>query len=111
MSAIMQHESNGGKNCGAGRSGERGCLQYLPDTWIAFAKEVLGYIPPQSPINEQYVASVMIQKWLNRGHDVDDVARIWNQGNAGPCVTGVNSYNVEYNSCDYQRAVLAYYHR
>ncbi len=39
--------------------------------------------------------------------DEDNVARIWNQGNAGPCVKGTNSKGVKYNSCAYEKKILA----
>lgn len=73
--------------------------------------EVLGYIAPQTPINEEYVTLVVIQKWLDSGHDVRDIALFWNQGNNGPCIKGINELGVPYDSCEYQATVLAYYHR
>jgi len=53
------------------------------------------------------VALKKIQQHFNQGHDEDNVARIWNQGNAGPCVIGTNSSGVDYNSCAYEKKVLA----
>ncbi len=96
-------------NCGAGQSGEHGCLQYLPYVWEMRSEEVLGYIAKQTPINEMYVTLIVVQKWLNSGYDVADIALFWNQGNNGPCIKGTNDKGVEYNSCEYREQVLAYY--
>lgn len=60
-----------------------------------------------TPVNERYVALHKIQHHLNDGYTDADVARIWNQGNAGPCVRGVNGHGVAYDSCAYQAKVLA----
>jgi hypothetical protein len=60
-----------------------------------------------TPINEYYVALHKIQAHLNQGHDEGDIARIWNQGNAGPCVAGTNKHGVKYDSCAYERKVVA----
>jgi hypothetical protein len=51
----------------------------------------------------------MIEQWLSEGYDEDDIARIWNQGNAGNCVRGINKHNVPYDSCKYERQVMAIY--
>jgi hypothetical protein len=81
----------------------------MPNIWISYAEEVLGYVPEQTPNNEEYVAAIKIQKWLNLGHDVDNIARLWNQGSAGPCIVGINDQGVPYDSCKYEQVILAYY--
>lgn len=62
-------------------------------------------------INERYVATVKIQSWLNEGKTASQIALLWNQGNLRKCSSGVNDYGVEYDSCGYVEAVLAYYHQ
>ena len=79
----------------------------MPMTWDYWSERVIGYIAEQTPINELYVALHKIQEHLNAGYDEGDVARIWNQGNAGPCVIGTNSKGVAYNSCLYEKKILA----
>lgn len=104
--AIIHVESRG--NCDAkGASGENGCMQFMPSTWAAYSKQVLGYVADMTPTNEKYVALIKITEWMRDGHDMDNVARIWNQGNAGPCGSGVNSKGVPYDSCAHEAAVLA----
>jgi len=90
-------------------SGENGCFQFLGDTWNAFSKEVLGYVAPHTGINEEYVATVKIQKWLEAGKSVEQIALLWNQGHVGKCSRGTNQHGVDYDSCEYAVAVLAYY--
>lgn len=110
VEALEYNESRGGLNCGRGSSGENGCFQYLPTTWVDRSIEVLGYVAPQTKINEKYVTLIVVQSWLNEGYSVGDVALKWNQGNTGPCIAGTNSDGVEYNSCEYREKLLAYYH-
>lgn len=94
--------------CGApGASGERGCFQFMEGTWRYWSTKVFGYVEQMTPVNERYVALQKIQHHLNEGYSEASIARIWNQGNAGPCVSGVNQYGVHYDSCSYERKVLA----
>ena len=97
-----------GGNCKArGKSGEGGCYQFLDGTWAYWSRHVFGQVEPMTPINEEYVALHKIQLHLNQGHDEASIARIWNQGNAGPCIRGVNRHQVAFDSCAYQKKVLA----
>lgn len=83
-------------------------MQYLPSTWRLFSIDVYGEVKEQTPVRERYVAYKMIEKWLGEGYDADDVARIWNQGHAGKCKAGTNKHGVNYDSCAYERQVLAH---
>lgn len=60
-----------------------------------------------TPTNERYVALAKIEHHLQEGYTPSEVARIWNQGNAGPCRAGVNRFGVRYDSCKYVRLVMA----
>ncbi|MCP6727373.1 MAG: hypothetical protein KJI69_05190 [Patescibacteria group bacterium] len=107
---IRKIESQNGTDCGRGDSGEYGCFQFLPETWKLFSKEVLGYVAPQTIINEEYVATIKIEKWLRQGLTVKEVALRWNQGShKKKCSAGVNKFGVEYNSCEYVNLVLKHY--
>lgn len=75
----------------------------MPKTWAYWSNRVIGEVAQQTPINERYVALHKIQAHLNEGYDEAEIARIWNQGNAGPCSKGINKYGVEYDSCLYER--------
>jgi len=104
--AIVSAES-GGKCAQRGATGEWGCFQFMPRTWIEASHRFLGYVAEQTPATERYVALLKIQSYFEQGHDEDNIARIWNQGNAGPCVRGINSSGVAYDSCSYEQKVLA----
>lgn len=82
-------------------------MQWLDSTWQAYSREVYGEVREMTYSRERYVAYRMIEKWLAQGLDADDIARKWNQGNAGPCITGINSHGVPFDSCAYQKKVLA----
>ena len=89
----------------------------MPNTWKAHSKEVLGYVAPLTKINEEYVASVKIQKMQNVGKNVRQIALVWNQGNdKKPCIKGVATVKVDnkvrkvnYDSCEYADTVVKYY--
>ncbi len=104
--AIKQTESEGGVLCGRGKSGELGCYQFLPETWALFSKEVIGYLAPLTPVNEEYVAVNKIEQWLRDGHTIKQIALLWNQGHTSRCKSGVNEFGVEFDSCEYVNEVL-----
>ena len=54
-------------------------------------------------IRERYVATVMIESWLDSGLTASQVFLRWNAGGAVVCSSGVNSHGVEYDSCSYVR--------
>ena len=73
----------------------------MPQTWAYWSKAALGYVAKQTPTTERYVALYKIQTHINQGYSDNQIALIWNQGNAGQCKSGVNSKGVYYNSCEY----------
>jgi len=81
----------------------------MPATWRSHSHQVFGEVLPKTPEREWLVAVRMIEKWLDQGYDERGIARIWNQGNAGPCVRGINRHNVAYDSCAYEQKVTAIY--
>lgn len=79
----------------------------MPSTWRLFSKEVYGEVRPMTPERERYVATRIIQSWLNNGHSAFEVALRWNGGT--PTIKrGVNKYGVEYDTGAYARKVVAY---
>lgn len=81
-------------------------MQYLAGTWRLHSMQVYGEIREKTPEREWYVAVTMIERWLESGHDERAIARLWNQGNVGQCVRGVNKHGVRYDSCAYQEAIV-----
>jgi hypothetical protein len=102
----MVVESGGNFNA-RGASGENGRMQFMPATWKMWSKDIAGKVLPFTEGNEYYVAVMKIDGWLKTGYSEADITLIWNQGHAGPCRAGVNRHNVPFDSCAYQRAVLA----
>jgi hypothetical protein len=47
-----------------------------------------------------------IEKWLEKGLTDRQIFLIWNQGNYGPCKSGINKYGVAYDSCAYAEKAL-----
>jgi hypothetical protein len=88
-----------------GKSGEYGCLQFLPSTWRQWSSDVLGYTPEMTKTNEMYVASVKIEGWLRDGLDPEQIAVMWNSGGTQHRV-GVNKHGVPYNTYAYATKVL-----
>ena len=78
-------------------------------TWEAYSLEIIGYVALQTPINEEYVATKMIEKWLIQKMTVEQIALKWNQGNNSSCSSGINKHNIKYDSCEYVESVKKYY--
>jgi hypothetical protein len=97
---------SGGDCTARGKSGEVGCLQFLPSTWAMWSTEVFGYVPEMSKINELYVASAKITKWLFQGHTEEQIAVLWNSGGTTH-KKGVNKYGVPYDTFAYAKLVLS----
>lgn len=108
LTEVIAYIETGGKmDCElTGLSGEKGCFQFLPSTWEAYSKEVLGYIAEQTPENEVIIAHWKIKNWLEKGYSDREIFLIWNQGNSGPCKSGVNRHGVAYDSCAYAEKAL-----
>jgi hypothetical protein len=102
-------ETKGVKNCHSvpGKSREKGCLQYLESTYRAHSRTVLGYVAPRSKVNEEYVATKMVERWLRKGYSAHSIALMWNGGDT-QIKSGVNSYGEPYNTGVYAQKVLAY---
>lgn len=81
----------------------------MPSIWVAYSTEVAGRVLPMSPENEEYVAIRMIESWLDRGLSDAQVVLKWNHpaGVVNGCGSGVNAHGVKWDSCSYQKNVLA----
>jgi hypothetical protein len=79
----------------------------MPATWAAHSKEIYGEVRVYTPERERYVATKIIQKWLDQGLDAKAIALRWNAGGAKQCSSGINRHGVAYDSCAYQAKVLA----
>lgn len=97
----------GGRCDVRGKSGEKGCLQYLDATWKAHSMLILGEVRAMEPEVERYVAVRMVERWLAQGYTKSQIPLLWNQGNVGRCGAGVNRHGVKYDSCNYQNKVLS----
>lgn len=91
-----------------GKSGEQGCLQYMPQTWRWLSQKHIGYVAPQSQVNELYVAILEIQTQLNRGLNEHTIFLKWNGGD-GRIKSGYNKLGVWYDTGHYAQKALAYY--
>lgn len=80
----------------------------MPSTWRLFAKEIYGEFREQTPQRERYVVTMMVQKWVEQGLSVSQIALRWNAGGATRCSSGINRHGVEYDSCAHVQKVLAY---
>lgn len=83
----------------------------MPDTWVVWSQEVLGYVPALTEHTERYVALKKIQGWLNQGLTARQIALKWNSGRHDKCVKGVNRQGVAYDSCTYSEKVVSLTYR
>ncbi len=84
-----------------GQSGEVGCFQFLPATFNGYAKDVLGYIPEMTDENQEQVALLKIEQWLEDGLTPKEIFLIWNTGRNQGCSSGYNKHGVFFDSCAY----------
>lgn len=104
---ILKIETGDTLDCSlTGLSGERGCYQFMPSTWNAYSKEIYGEILPINEEREQFVVQQKVKKWLDQGKTARQIFLIWNQGNSGECVRGINRHGVPYDSCAYAEKAL-----
>jgi len=106
--AIRAVES-GGNYKAKGASGESGAYQFMPSTWKGWAKTYLGDSnAPMTKENQNKVAVMKIDDYLNQGYTPRQVALAWNGGTPVE-KKGVNKYGVKYDSGAYANKVLAQY--
>lgn len=106
--ALYIKESNGGKNCKRGASGEWGCFQYLKSTWESRSKKYLGKVVPQTKENERLVTLLHVDTRVKENYTIYEIALEHNQGNGkAPCRIGINNLKVPYNSCEYGNKIVA----
>ncbi len=74
-----------------------------------YSMDVYGEVREMTPERERYVATKMIEGWVNSGMSVSQIALRWNAGGATKCSSGYNRHGVWYDSCKYQGHVLAMY--
>jgi hypothetical protein len=113
MRAIALTETGGNRGCDdiIGGSGEITCLQYMPDIYKAYSKQVLGYVAKPSRTSAEYIAAGKVQEWLEQGLSEREIFLMWNAGKKTGCSAGVNKYGVSYDSCKYVEKAVAYYSR
>lgn len=126
--AIRQTES-GGDFSAKGKSGEHGGYQYTPSTWDAVAPKygIKSKLDQATPEEQNAVTYNRIKEWKDKGHDVTQIASMWNAGEgepdaykgkfgrdtgthkAGDPSTGVNSYGARYDVPAYAKSVSSAY--
>ena len=94
-----------------GGSGETTCFQFMSSSWTAWSTDYVGYVMPKTEGNARYLATLRVSDLLNQGHSAEDMFKIWNQGNTGECIRGINKYNVAYDSCAYVKKAMMVYNR
>lgn len=114
--AIRQSES-GGDSTAKGKSGEYGAYQFTEPTWNTASQKFLGQQIPlaQSTSQQQNeVAYKQIKEWKDKGHNVGEIASMWNAGENKPKAylegnIGVNKYGVKFDTPAYAKSVATAY--
>lgn len=126
ITKALAYTENGGKpdvgNPSAGKTGEmKSIFQFEPATWASDAKEFLGSAnAPLTPDSETTVVMRQVNKWLQEGKTVPQIASMWNAGQGEPDAytgkfsdgnpsIGVNKqYGVKFNVPAYAESVESY---
>lgn len=110
--AIGLQEGGGTINYNAkGASGESGAYQWMPSTWKAQAKQVLGNADaPMTPENQNQVIYTIAKQKLDQGYTPAQFASEWNSGkkDAYKNNAGVNSSGVSFDTGAYVSGVQRY---
>jgi len=69
--------------------------------------ETIGYVAPVTETNEKYIATLMVQKWLDAGYSEATIFRKWNGGD-GTIKSGYNRHGQYYDTEAYRLKALAY---
>lgn len=117
VKSIRQTES-GGNFQAQGKSGEYGAYQFTEPTWNATAKKYGISIPLKqaSPEQQNEVAYKQIKEWKDAGHNVGEIASMWNAGVGRPDAyldnnVGTNKYGVHYDTPTYAKNVATNYQK
>ncbi len=111
--AIRQTESGGNYNAKGG-SGESGAYQWMPNTWKAHAKQVLGdENAPMTRDNQNAVAYTIMKADRDSGLNPAQIAAKWNSGSPDGWENkrGVNSAGVQYDVPKYVKSVTDAYQK
>lgn len=73
----------------------------MRSTWNSYSLDVFGEVREQTFSNEKEIVEAKVLAWLEEGYTARQIFLIWNQGNPGPCIKGVNRHDVAYDSCAY----------
>lgn len=119
--AIRQTES-GGDFTIKGKSGEYGAYQFTNDTWNAQSQKFGINVPlnKATPEQQNAVAYNQIKEWKDAGHNVAQIASMWNAGSGEPNAytgtfsngkpsVGTNSFGAKYGVPDYAYQVANNY--
>lgn len=111
VETIKQKETRGRCNAKGG-SGEFSCWQIMPPTWRSLTKKHLGEVKGYSTTTAELVVYKEIQDLQLKKLTPKQIFQIWNQGTyKKPCVRGVNSWGVRYDSCQYVKESMAIYNK
>lgn len=114
---AIAYAENGGKPSEpkAGATGEmKSIFQFTPGTWKQYSKEAFGKELPMNTENESAVVFHKVQKWVDDGYNVQQIASMWNAGEGRPDAykqnwKGVNKqYGVSYDTPAYAEKVFNY---
>lgn len=113
--AIRQTES-GGNFQAKGKSGEYGAYQFTEPTWNSQSKKYGLNVPlaQATPEQQNEVAYKQIKEWKDKGHNVGEIASMWNAGEGNSQAylkgnSGTNKYGVKYDTGAYAKSVATAY--
>lgn len=112
LAKSIIHVESGGNFDAKGASGESGAAQWMPETWKAQAKDVLGdENAPMSQDNQKAVLYSVIKKDKDSGLNPVQIAAKWNSGSSTgwESKVGTNAEGVHYDVPSYVKKVVGQY--
>lgn len=116
LAKAMRQVESGGDFQIEGKSGEYGAYQFTEPTWNAYAKEAGVNVPLRqaTPDQQNEVAYKKIKQLKDAGHNVGEIASIWNAGDKDAYLknhVGTNKLGVSYDTPAYAKKVAEEYQK
>lgn len=102
---AIEFKESGGNCAVSGKSGEKGCFQFMPQTWKAVTEEFNATGTPMTADNEKLLATLKIDQLAKAGDSPYQIGLYWNSGHIGKCSKGINKEGIKYDSCSYAQEI------
>jgi len=116
LAKSIRRVESGDNFTAKGKSGEYGAYQFTEPTWKTYAKQygITASLKDATPQQQNEVAYKKIKEWKDAGHNVGQIASMWNAGEKRKDAylqdfRGTNDMGVKYDVPAYAKSVATAY--